>query len=120
MSITAQIAISALRTVKAGAKDGVALLFSFALILTFIGAAQAQETPERRAFRIKYIAEGVVYIDGGSAAGLKLGEQLVVDRPTTGTLPDTHESVPAVSSGPIATLAVLSLAASSAVCEIKD
>ena len=82
-------------------------------------AIQAQEAPERRSFRIKYIAEGVVYLEGGSAQGLKDGEQLKVDRPATPVPPGMHEPLPS-PTGVIATLTVLSVTASSAVCEIHD
>jgi hypothetical protein len=90
-----------------------------ALVALLPGALQAQDAPERRTFRIKYIAEGAVYLEGGSAAGLKIGQELTVERPVSQASAEVHESAPS-QSGPIATLTVLSLTASSAVCEIKD
>ena len=36
--------------------------------------AWAQETIEKQLFRVKYIAEGAVYLEGGRAAGLKEGQ----------------------------------------------
>jgi len=120
MSITARIVISVIKT---GAGDSGWLLALLLLLLGLIaivpGASQAQEATERRAFRVKYIAEGAVYIEGGSAAGLKVGEKLVVNRPPPSTAVDAHESAPSQTDS-IATLTVLSLTASSAVCEIKE
>jgi hypothetical protein len=118
MSITARIAISAIR--MAGDRDWIvllSLLMAFSALLP--GALRAQESAERRTFRIKYVAEGSVYLEGGSAAGLKVGQELRVLRAENSTPADANESVP-LSANPIATLTVLSVAASSAVCEIKD
>jgi hypothetical protein len=80
----------------------------------------AQEALEKATFRIKYIAQDVVYIDAGRSAGLKEGQALLVD----------HMAVPAVEnstvpllqppSGIVAQLQVISVAASSAVCQIKS
>lgn len=102
------------------ARDWLALL-SLALILVALVpfATRAQESPERRTFRIKYTAEGVVYLEGGSAQGLKIGEELNVDRPATAVPSGAHEPLPAPTSV-IATLTVVSTTASSAVCEIHD
>ena len=104
----------------AGDEDWTALFSLLLIVIALVPLAiQAQEAPERRSFRIKYIAEGVVYLEGGSAQGLKQGEQLEVDRPATPVPPGMHEPLPA-PTGVIATLTVLSVAASSAVCEIHD
>jgi hypothetical protein len=105
---------------EAGARDWVALLSLLLILVALVPfAAQGQESPERRAFRIKYIAEGVVYLEGGSAQGLKIGEELNVDRPATPVPSGAHEPLPAPTSV-IATLTVVSTTASSAVCEIHD
>jgi hypothetical protein len=42
--------------------------------------AAAQETAEKTVFRIKYIAQGAVYLEGGRAAGLNEGQKLIVKR----------------------------------------
>jgi hypothetical protein len=55
-------------------------------------------------FRVKYVAEGVVYIDGGRAAGLVEAMKLTVRR-------DGQD---------VAELVVASVAEASAVCEIKE
>ena len=39
----------------------------------------AQEVLERALFRVKYVAEGAVYLEGGRAAGLKEGQELIVE-----------------------------------------
>lgn len=78
----------------------------------------AQESLEKATFHIKYIAQGVVYVDAGRSGGLKEGQKLLVE----------HTAVPAVQSptvpllqppsGIVATLKVVSVAASSAVCDV--
>jgi hypothetical protein len=77
-----------------------------------------QANPDvRLAFKVKYVAEGVVYLDGGSNDGLNEGMKLVVKeidpsvKPTTGK----NEEVQ-----PIADLTVASVAQASVVSEIHD
>ena len=77
-------------------------------LLLLAGAALAQE--DRPSFRLKYVAEGAVYIEGGRAAGLAEGMKLTVVRAPQN--PD--------QPGEVAELEVVSVAASSAVCEIKN
>ena len=83
-------------------------------------AAVAQDAPQKAAFRVKYVAEGVVYLDGGRAAGLKEGQQLIVQRDIAPQIQDDSKPAPPSSSRAIASLEVVSVAASSAVCEIKS
>jgi hypothetical protein len=64
---------------------------------------------DRPAFRIKYVAEGAVYVEGGRAAGLAEDMKLTV----YGPLPNGDRTAV------VAELEVVSVAASSAVCEIK-
>ena len=77
--------------------------------------AAAQDAVKQTVFRVKYLAQGVVYIDGGQAAGLQPGQKLMVVRPDAsgngGTAGPGQEPV-------IASLKVIAVAASSAVCEI--
>jgi len=63
----------------------------------------AQAQPLKDTFRIKYVAEGAVYIDGGRAAGLAEKMRLTVTKPPDITIQ----------------LEVVSVADSSAVCDIK-
>lgn len=65
----------------------------------------AQQQPPA-SFRIKYVAEGVVYIDGGRAAGLAEAMRLSVRRQG--------------AEDAVAELEVVSVAQASAVCEIKN
>ncbi len=78
----------------------------------------AQEAIQQTAFRIKFIAEGAVYLNGGSAAGLKEGQKLVVKRSIAATQPSSDKAMPAATTGVLATLNVVSVASASAVCEI--
>ncbi|HKV04487.1 MAG TPA: hypothetical protein VJO53_05185 [Candidatus Acidoferrales bacterium] len=80
--------------------------------------AKAQETLEKATFRVKYIAQDVVYLDAGSSAGLKEGQQLIVQRDVAPSVDDASKPAPPTSSSVIASLRVTSVAAASAVCEI--
>jgi hypothetical protein len=82
--------------------------------------ATAQDAPEKTGFRVKYIAAGVVYLDGGRAAGLKEGEKLIVQRDVAPEIQGAAKPAPPSTAKAIASLEVLSVAASSAVCEIKS
>jgi hypothetical protein len=88
-------------------------------VLAFFPAvAFAQNAPENAGFRVKYIAEGVVYLDGGRANGLKEGQQLIVQKDVAPQIQGAAKPAPPSSAPVIATLQVLSVAASSAVCQV--
>jgi len=98
--------------------DGRKLIFLLPALMAILPAMTwAQDALEKVAFRVKYIAEGVVYLDGGSAAGLKEGQKLIIERAVAKPAADAPISLPP-PSGLVATLKVISVAASSAVCEI--
>lgn len=78
----------------------------------------AQQSLERTTFRVKYLAEGAVYLDGGQAAGLKEGQRLLVQRDAAPSTDESSKPEPPSSSSVIATLRVTSVAASSAVCDV--
>ncbi len=63
-----------------------------------------------QSFRVKYVTSDVAYIEAGSAAGLKDGMRLTIKRPGPGESP--------LMAQPIAELLVLSVASTSAACEI--
>jgi hypothetical protein len=75
------------------------------LLIAGVMSAQAPQDEPRTTFRVKYVAEGAVYIDGGRAAGLREGMRLSVRRPQLTAL---------------AELQILSVAESSAVCSIQS
>ena len=50
-------------------------------------AVWAQQPEVRTTFRVKYVADGVVYIDGGRSAGLIEGTKLEIKRTDTTALP---------------------------------
>lgn len=77
-----------------------------------------QQAEVRSLFRVKYVAEGVVYLDGGRAAGLEEGMKLEVRRTETTELSSGTSTVKA--SRIIAQLAVVSVAESSAVCGVRN
>lgn len=91
------------------------MLWTIAAI--FPAPAWAQAASEKATFRVKYIAQGAVYLDGGRAAGLKEGQRLIIERAVAKPASDSQGPVPP-PSGIIVTLQVISVAASSAVCEI--
>ena len=112
-----QIVISATR--MAVIKVRAFLLVAAPLLAALLPAlAWAQGTIQQTAFRIKFITEGAVYLNGGSAAGLKEGQKLVVKRSIAATQPSSEKSMPAATTGVLATLTIISVASASAVCEI--
>jgi hypothetical protein len=89
---------------------------AFLLIGLFLAAtATAQEAPVRRIFHVKYVAEGVVYLDGGRNAGLTERQLLKVSPPGIEEGSSRGEQLAAEE---VASVRVLSLADASAVCEI--
>ncbi len=87
---------------------------SFVVVLALLLAAavtsHAQTGEARTSFRIKQVASGIVYLDGGSSTGLAEGMRLTVKR-----LPDGEALLAARVIGE---LLVLSVASQSAACEI--
>jgi hypothetical protein len=67
-------------------------------------------------FHVRYVSGPNVYIDGGRSAGLTVGTQLVLKMKTTGAAQDGADT--ALQPGVIAKLNVVSVASTSAVCEI--
>jgi len=78
-------------------------------------AVGAQEDPVHRIFRVKYVAEGVVYLDGGRNAGLMERQLLKVSAAGVDEGSSRGEQL---SADEVASIRVLSLADASAVCEI--
>jgi hypothetical protein len=81
-------------------------------------SAPSQANPDvRLAFKVKYVAEGIAYLDGGSNNGLTEGMKLVVKeidpsvKPTAGKKENVQ---------PIADLTVASVAQSSSVSEVHN
>lgn len=72
--------------------------------------------PPQNIFHIKYVAEGAIYLDAGRNAGLEEGMLLQVAH--AGAAGDPTEAVRFRSGDSVAQLRVVSLADTSAVCEI--
>jgi hypothetical protein len=72
--------------------------------------------PMRSTFHVRYISGTDVYIDGGRSAGLAEGTKLVLKQDPTRPAKDGVEA--ALEPGVIARLTVVSVASTSAVCEI--
>jgi hypothetical protein len=70
----------------------------------------------RSDFQIRYINGSNVYIDGGTTSGLREGTELILKQSTT--LSDQDPANAAIEPGVIARLKVVSVASTSAVCEI--
>lgn len=81
----------------------------YACIYVVCGAASS--FAQLRSFSIRYINNDVVYLQGGTAAGLKEGMHLTVKRPGAG------ES--ALLAPSVAEIVVISVASTSAACEIE-
>ena len=86
------------------------LLFTVWMTLSLPIAVGAQSLETSAVFRIKYVAADVVYLEAGSAAGLTEGAKLTVKRPAAGESP--------IAAAPVAELRVISVASTSAACEI--
>ena len=70
----------------------------------------------RTVFKVKYVAEGVAYLDGGSVAGLKEGMKLEIGR---ATLPARQgESADAADPRVVAELEINAVAETSSVADI--
>jgi hypothetical protein len=78
--------------------------------------AQTPEVQFQMTFRVRYVVEGSVYIEGGRNAGLSEGALLTI-KPS----PTAKDNQPATGENelePVARLRVFSVADSSAVCEV--
>lgn len=96
------------------------LFVAFVLVMILPIKSPAQEIADKTVFRIKYIAEGAVYLEGGRAAGLHEGQKLIVKRNVAPPVNEPGQPSIPPPSGVIAELEVISVAASSAVCEITS
>lgn len=101
------------------------------LILLILGAlvGKAQEldssaipapppaaAPARTDFHVKYVSGNDVYIDGGTSSGLAEGTELIVRQKTS--LTDQQAAGTMIEPGVVAKLKVISVASTSAVCEV--
>jgi len=93
-------------------------LAALLLCLVLSPAADAQQAEIQTSFRVKYVAEGAVYLEGGRAAGLAEGQRLEIKRKETNALPSGTSTVTATRI--IAQLMVVSVAELSTVCEVKS
>lgn len=80
-------------------------------------ASPSQAVPVRTEFHIRYISGSNVYIDGGRNAGLTEGTRLVLKQDPTRAADDPLNA--SLQPGIVARLSVVSVASSSAVCEIE-
>jgi hypothetical protein len=85
------------------------------LVLMMVQTCASQESPPevKAAFRVRYLASGSVYIEGGRSDGLSEGMRLVIKQSTHEGSKDA-EAEPGID----AQLTVVSVAASSSVCEV--
>ena len=79
-------------------------------------ALPAAEAPTRTEFHIKYMSANDVYIDGGTSSGLAEGTELILKQKTS--LSDEESAATSIEPGVIARLKVISVASTSAVCEV--
>lgn len=86
-------------------------------VLLLAAAVHAQESPVRHVFHVKYVAEGVVYLDGGRNVGLAEQETLKV---SPAGLEEGASRGEQLAAEEVATIRVLSLADASAVCEVLN
>ncbi len=87
------------------------LMRKILLILWVVaGLLPGQTSKPVPTYRVKHVAEGAVYLEGGRSAGLSEGVRLTIRRPAAGAQPERV----------VAELEVTSVASASAVCEIKS
>ncbi len=72
--------------------------------------------PTRSDFQVKYVNGTDVYIDGGTSSGLAEGTELVLKQKTS--LTDQQAAGTMIEPGIVARLKVISVASTSAVCEV--
>ncbi len=80
--------------------------------MTGMALAQVKNVEPQTEFKVKYVANGAVYLSGGSSSGLAPGHRLTVLRKN----PDD----PKAAKKDVAELKVLSVASTSSVCEVQD
>lgn len=73
--------------------------------------------PGRTDFHVKYVSGNDVYIDGGSSSGLAQGTELILRQSTA--LTDQQAAGTTLAPGIVARLKVISVASTSAVCEVE-
>lgn len=76
----------------------------------------SETAPIRTLFQVRYVSGSNVYIDGGRSSGLSEGTKLILKQDPT--KPATDPSNTALQPGIVARLKVVSIASTSAVCEI--
>ena len=81
-------------------------------------AQQVEAAPVKSDFHVRYVNGMNVYIDGGRSAGLAEGTKLVVKQDPAKPANDVSNA--AIEPGIIAKLTVISVASTSAVCEIDS
>lgn len=72
--------------------------------------------PMRTDFHVKYVSGTDVYIDGGTSSGLAEGMELILKQKTS--LSDQEAANTTIEQGIVARLKVISVASTSAVCEV--
>lgn len=85
------------------------------LVLLMVTVAAAQDVDLRTRFRVKYVTPDAVYLEGGRNAGLTEGMRLVIRPNMTDTVETTSDGVLVEN---VAELKVVSVASTSAVCEV--
>ena len=80
------------------------------------GPASVGNLDLRTAFRVKYVADGAAYLDGGSTSGLAEGVKLVIRDPAPAEAKPGQPAAPVV----VAELQVVSVAQSSSVTDIHN
>ncbi len=85
---------------------------SLFLAAWLLGAASAADMPVRTTYKVKQVASGTVYLDGGSNDGLAEGMRLKVLHLTPGDA--------LINRKEIGTIAVIAVAGNSAACESRN
>jgi len=118
MSTTVRTATNATRTGAVGANRGPWWCVLAAVVGSCLYgfAGQGTERGGRAQYRIKYVADGAVYLEAGRNVGLTEGVKLSVRRPA----PNGDEKNPTKALEAIAVIRVSSVAQVSTVCEVIE
>jgi hypothetical protein len=109
MSGTARIVINATHGALEGRVRNLIGLPALLVFASLLPSAGAQDSGVQTSFRVKYVVDGAVYLEGGRAQGLAEGQVLTV-----------KHRVPGQTEQEIAEVQVGTVASTSAVCEIKS
>src|SRR5215469_17830801 len=83
---------------------------------TALAAPPPSAAPTRNEFHVRYVSGTNIYIDAGTSSGLAEGTEVILKQSTA--LSDEEAAKTSLEPGIVARLKVISVASTSAVCEV--